>query len=373
VSHSVRPIPLVLATSTLTGGGAEKQLYLFLRGLDRRRFRPEVITYVWGQWAEKIRSLGIPVHWFDYRRGRLAAIRDTYAYLKAQRPLILHAWGVTAGLIARTAARLARIPIIIMSERNAPLENWQAHHFWLELVLRRFTTRYLTNSRHAAEVLASRKLVPRGRIAVVPNGIDLSDYPLAEGSGNELLIGYTGTFKPQKNHLFLVAAASRVAQEWPQARFLFLGDGPLRPEIEAAVRSHGLDRQVTLLGWVDKPQETLRRLDLYVHVARFEGLPNGLMEAMACGLPCIAARIPGCEELIEPEKTGILYPPDNPEKFTQAISRLLGDRQLARRLGHQGRAAIQQHYRVETMVQRIQQIYEAVLSSANTDSPGRNH
>jgi glycosyltransferase involved in cell wall biosynthesis len=362
MSHSVLPIPLVLATSTLTGGGAEKQLYLFLRGLDRRRYRPEVITYVWGQWAQRIQALGIPVHCLDYRRGRLAAIRATYSYLKAQRPLILHAWGVTAGLVARTAARLAGIPVIIMSERNAPSENWQAHHFWLERVLRRFTTCYLTNSRHAAADLASRNFLSAERISVVPNGIDLSEYPPAEGSGNGFLIGYTGTLKPQKNHLFLVAAAARIAREWPQARFLFLGEGPLRPMIEAAVRSHGLERRVTLLGWVDNPQEILRNLDLYVHVARFEGLPNGLMEAMACGLPCVAARIPGCEELIEPEETGLLYPPDNPDLFTQAVSRLLSDRGLARRLGQQGREAIRQHYEVETMVHKIQQVYETVLS-----------
>jgi glycosyltransferase involved in cell wall biosynthesis len=365
VSHSVPPIPLVLASSTLLGGGAEKQLYLFLRGLDRRRYRPEVITYVWGQWAEKIQALDIPVHLFDYGRGRLAAIRDTHSYLKAQRPVILHAWGVTAGLIARPAARLARIPVIIMSERNAPLENWHAHHFWLELVLRRFTTCYLTNSRHAAAALASLNLLPRERIAVVPNGLDLSDYPLAEGSGNGLLIGYTGTFKPQKNHLFLVAAASQVVRDWPQARFLFLGEGPLRPEIEAAVRSHGLDRQVSLLGWVDKPQEILRRLDLYVHVARFEGSPNGLMEAMACGLPCIAAQIPGCEELIEPEKTGLLYPPDNPEKFTQAISRLLSDRQLAHRLGKEARRAIKNNLEVDKMCDSIMKTYSYWMESYN--------
>ena len=198
MSTSIRSIPIVLASSTLTGGGAEKQLYLFLRGLDRRRYRPEVVTYVWGQWAEKIQALDIPVRCFDYRRGRLAAIRGTYFYLKAQRPLILHAWGVTAGLMARPAARLARIPAIIMSERNTPLQNWSARHWWLELVLRRFTTCYLTNSRHAAEALVNRNLLSRDRIAVVHNGIDLSDYPLAEGSGNGLLIGYTGTFKAQK-------------------------------------------------------------------------------------------------------------------------------------------------------------------------------
>jgi glycosyltransferase involved in cell wall biosynthesis len=361
VSALERPVSLVLAISTLTGGGAEKQIYLFLQRIDRQRYRPEVITYVRGQWTEKIQALDIPVRCFDYRWGGLAVLKQTYDYLKVKRPVILHTWGVTAGLVARPAAYLARIPIIIHSERNAPLKNWQLHHLWLERVFRRFTTCYLTNSRHAAQDLASLNLAHRERISVVPNGIELSDYPPAAGAGDQVLIGYTATFKPQKNHHFLVAAADRVLRECPHAHFLFLGDGSLRPEIEAALQRLQLNGRVTLLGWVANPQEILRKLTLYVHVAHYEGLPNGLMEAMACGVPCIAARIPGCAELIEHDRTGILFSPDNQGEFAGAVSRLLADRHLAQRLGHQGRAFIQRHFGVESMTDNIQRIYETVL------------
>jgi glycosyltransferase involved in cell wall biosynthesis len=157
----------------------------------------------------------------------------------------------------------------------------------------------------------------------------------------------------QKGLDCLLEAAALV----PEARFVLAGDGPERARLVAQAHALGLNDQVVFLGYRRDIPELLASCDLFVLPSLFEGLPLSILEAMAAGKPVIASAINGTDEAVFHGKTGLLVPPGDAAALSQAIRTLLFDPALAQRLVTAGRSQVQREFSVETMVQRVTDIY----------------
>jgi glycosyltransferase involved in cell wall biosynthesis len=196
--------------------------------------------------------------------------------------------------------------------------------------------------------------IPTEKIAVIPNGVDTRRYqrhierrPARARIGlrdADRAIAVVATFKEQKGHRFLIDAAAILSPDFPFVRFLLIGDGELRADLEHRIAAHGLGNQFLLLGMRPDVPELLAAADLFVLPSLWEGLPMALVEAMAAGLPVVATEVSGTRGVMVDGETGLLVPPGDAFALARAIAALLVDPNRAAAMGAAARRRIETHY-----------------------------
>jgi len=159
----------------------------------------------------------------------------------------------------------------------------------------------------------------------------------------------------------LLRAFAQVLARHPRARLLMIGEGELRPELEALATSLGVSRAVIWPGFRRDIPRLLAAMDVYVQPSANEGLPLSILEAMAAGKPIVATRIKGVVELIEHEVTGLLVSLGNREALVAAILRLLEDGSLAERVGRVARSRVADRFGLQRMVKAYDALYRKYL------------
>jgi glycosyltransferase involved in cell wall biosynthesis len=152
---------------------------------------------------------------------------------------------------------------------------------------------------------------------------------------------------------------------WPeqlQPHLRIVGEGIFRPHLERIIAELHIQESVELLGKRLDIVDLLQHSWGFVLPSRWEGMPNALLEAMACGLPCVATRVSGSEDIIQSEINGLLVEPEQPALLAHALRRIVTDRALALRLGQEARDTIVTRYRIETVAERCLHLYHYLLS-----------
>jgi glycosyltransferase involved in cell wall biosynthesis len=177
----------------------------------------------------------------------------------------------------------------------------------------------------------------------------------------EPVVGTVACFKPQKGPLDFIRACQLVKQQVPDAHFLMVGDGELRPEVERLGRRLGLDGTLHLVGWCEDVPQWLGAMDVFVLASRWEGLPIACLEAMASGLPVVGTTAGGIPELIRHGHNGLLVPIGEPHRLSEAVVRLLRDEEARRAMGARSGQLLDGQFTVERMVRETEQFYEELL------------
>ncbi len=200
------------------------------------------------------------------------------------------------------------------------------------------------------------------RIQRLPNTIDTGRFrpdPTQSRAGATVL--YVGRLSEEKGVTVLLTAWPLVQQQLPAARLLLVGDGPQRAALETQAASLGIRESVTFVGAVQEGTERYyQQATLFVLASHREGVPIALLEALACGLPVVASRLPSVEQIVEEGVNGLLVPPGDhvalAETLVQGLAR--GDRDA---LGRAGRALVEQHYSLERVLGQYQGLYESLM------------
>ncbi len=197
----------------------------------------------------------------------------------------------------------------------------------------------VANSQGLAELSAKTDPFP---VAVVPNGVDSAVFcPGPQESGARFRILFAGRLQEQKNLGLLLDELARLRREGlTNLRLDVAGDGKLKEAMCRRAQRLGIDDGVVWHGWLDRPDllALYQCADCFVNPSLYEGLPNTVLEAMACALPVVASRVPGNDALVADGETGLLFPLEEPRQLGDALARLEGDRAAARRMGAEGRA-----------------------------------
>jgi glycosyltransferase involved in cell wall biosynthesis len=240
--------------------------------------------------------------------------------------------------------------------------------------LRRAPVTYQTVSRRGDAYLAAEG-IPAERSIYIPTGVDIARFHPADGmpaSPRPHLreIACVARFEHSKGIDVLLRAWSLLLRpDTSEAgsgrpRLLLIGDGLLRPQFEALAHQLSLDDSVVFMGHRDDIAETLQRCYAFVLPSRWEGLPNALLEAMACGLPCVATRVSGSEDVLTDGVNGLLVPPEQPIALSEALRRLLDDSDFAARLGSAARTTIEREYSLPTVVDQFIALYRRLTQQA---------
>ena len=376
---------------TLEVGGAERSLLEIVRRLDRRRFKPVVCHVYRGDTLQtefedagtSVISLNVAGKYDFLRAGaRLTRV------VRRERPSLLHTTLFRADQIGRFAGRCTNTPVVssFVNTSYEPVRLVDNPHLsrWKLGVLRRldaFTCRWVdrfhavsgavrdSNCRHL-NITASRvKVIPRGRHLQQFEGPSDSseqkvrhDLEVAEGS---LLFLNVGRLIDQKGHRYLLEAMKRVAEVLPDARLAIAGEGWMRPELEQLTRRLGVEATVALLGRRDDVPRLLAAADVFVFPSLFEGLPGALVEAMIAGKPIVASDIAEIREIIEPNRSGLLVPPRDPETLAEAMIRLATNAQLRSTLSENASQIASLRFDIERVVRKMEEFYAEVIEEPN--------
>jgi glycosyltransferase involved in cell wall biosynthesis len=377
VSSSSKETPRTIAffPPRLVTGGTQRHLLEVLKFLDRRRFRPIVISAKrGGEIGRAIEASGVELVRLDLGErvvsvDMVRCVRQTAALFRARNVEVVQCFQWRPALIGIAAARLARRGRVVAGRRSAPVE--RGVRALLEDLVVRLADRVVVN----AETLRPRGAAA-ARTEVIPSGVDTELFRprpeiRAEArarlglSAANRVVGTVGRLETRKGTAVLLEAAARlVKKELPDLRVLVVGDGPLRDELPALAARLGITDHVVMLGDRSDVPEVLAALDVFVLPSRTEGMSNALLEAMATALPVVATAVGGNPEVVSAEMTGVLVPPDDVMAMADAVMRLATSPILAAELGAAARRQVEERYGARAMVRRLEAVYAAVADAA---------
>lgn len=194
-------------------------------------------------------------------------------------------------------------------------------------------------------------------VRVIPNGVDTDAYspletPAHEVEGRAIRIGSITRLEPSKDHVSGIRALDLLVKQGRSVTMLIAGDGSNRHELEHIVGELGLTSHVRFLGDLTRDEviETLRSLDIFLHLSVGETVSVAVLQAMATGLPVVATHAEGLDKTIIPGTTGVLVPPKDPEAIAIALDELASDPEMRQRLGGEGRAAVEKRFSERRML-----------------------
>ncbi|MFP4671473.1 MAG: glycosyltransferase family 4 protein [Desulfohalobiaceae bacterium] len=216
--------------------------------------------------------------------------------------------------------------------------------------------------------------VPDSKLSCVPSAVDtdryrpgcdrdwfLQEFGLQE---QDRVLGTVAQLIPRKGHVYLLQALPRILEGCPEAKLLFLGQGPLLAELRQQAQALGVLERVQFAGFRTDLHWILPCLEMLVHPALLEGLGVSLLQAAAAGLPIVASRTGGVPEIVLDQENGFLLQPGQIDPLARAVLSLLQDPDSARRMGHRGRELVGQRFSVSAMVKGNLQVYQELMGAA---------
>jgi L-malate glycosyltransferase len=366
---------------TLMTGGLERMVYLLASQVDASRFSPEILVFDrWGAVAEEALAAGVPVT-LDRRGpgfldpgllGRLAT------RLRRDPPALVHAHNCTALVYAAFAAKLAggNVPVVYTEhDRSFP---GRVPDRAMHIAAGRMVDKVVVVAQWLADALVKWERFPAERISVIPNGIEgqgfSGKYDIAairaelgvrEGAP---LASCVARLVAVKNHGALITAWRRIADVWPGATLLLVGDGDARPAVEEAVRKNGLQREVRLLGERSDVPRLLAASDFHVLASHSEGMSLTLLEAMAAGKASVATAVGGNPEVITDGRTGLLVAPGDVHALAAAMASLIQDPFTADDLGRRARARFSERFTLGAMIRSYEGVYDDTIAARSSDA-----
>jgi glycosyltransferase involved in cell wall biosynthesis len=217
---------------------------------------------------------------------------------------------------------------------------------------------------HAVHLGARREAV-----RVIANGVDVQRFRPGAGRVNGTFrVACVGRLIFNKGPQYLLEAAPEVLQGHPEAAFVFVGDGPLRPHLEERARQLGVGHRVTFLGTRPDVPAILQTCDVLVRPSLLEGMPLTVLEAMACGLPVVATPVSGTAELVRHGENGLLVRPADPASLARAILRLMENEPLREAQGRKARRLVEDGYSWDAVAEKTLAVYRELLPPA-TEEP----
>jgi glycosyltransferase involved in cell wall biosynthesis len=373
----MKKIRVVHIVPMLSPGGAERVAVHIVRGLNRQRYEPAVISFT-GRLGCDLDALleedGVEVRYlgkrpgFDYRVfSRLhRALRDSH-------PDIIHThlhvlrYALPSMLVLKYASRLHTVHNLAEREIEPGLR-------WLQ--------RYALSHRVvpvavAKEVaLSVERLYGIPRCQVISNCIPTDYYTCPRTSrgvwraregfeDNDILFVCVGRFAPQKNHALLLKAFALGPASNSNAHLVLVGAGALQGQLEAQAKNLGLARQAHFLGLRTDIPDVLGAMDVFVLSSDYEGNPLSVMEAMASGLPIVSTAVGGVPDLFESGKEGLFVQPVDALGLGMAMVSLLRNREARQSLGKAAAQRAREKFDVSTMVQAYETLYESLAGQAH--------
>jgi glycosyltransferase involved in cell wall biosynthesis len=373
--HRIR---VMFPVNRLGAGGTEQQLLELVRGIDKARFEPLVVSLYPGFPLEpEVRRIPGTELLSVNRKGKhdFWVMTRILSLLRQKEVDIIQPFLTPATFFGLLSAVIDHTPVKIVTERSAAgLKTTLGYKFYqkLEDFLTRFADWIVPNSEAGMSYLLARGIKP-DRIKVIYNGVNLErlnpDLNRVDQIRNQMglspdgmVVGITANFKPAKDYATFLQGAKLIHQIMPQTRFAILGDGPLRSNVESMVRELGMEPFVTLFGLQRDIASYISCFDIACLCSSYaEGCSNATLETMALGKPVVVSNVGGNREVVDHGNTGFLVPARNPEALADSVLACLRQPDWAKDIGQRARNMVIARFSVARMVHDYEQLYEQAM------------
>lgn len=394
--------PHVHAIGSLAAGGSERQLRTFVSNMQAkldgvkilctnpsnesaaffaREISSDRVEVKWNvgshdhffasqpvlQLTRKLRSVLLPPEVVETASGFVSEFERL-------KPSVVHCWLDYTNVAVGLAAVLCGVPKVVLGLRSLPPFHFGFYRPYFRPMYRALLSSpgvvMTANSAAGAKDYASWLGIEPAMIRVIHNGIDLS--ALSEPSAAELaafraefrlgadpVVGMVGRVVEEKRPFLWLQVACEVLKRRPQAKFLWVGGGPLEAHLRQEIASLGMSDRVIVTGTRKDIGTVLSALSVFLLTSRVEGLPNALIEAQAFGVPVVSAAVGGTAETFQEGVTGSGVRGDRAEDYADAITRFLDDANALARAKQYGPSLVNERFSVDSVVDKMLALYRS--------------
>ena len=377
-------IKIMQISDTLRFGGIERIVKNFAVSLDRRDYAFSACALdTDGVFGDELRTLGFPVHVLGKAPGiDLRLCGKLYELLRRERVDIVHTHNFSPLLYVTPVARLAGVKVHVHTEHSRTIFPDAKRRMVAERVLSNFVDTITAVSNQVRNDMIKYEKIHPEKTQVIINGIE-TDVPSITQSReallahlgikeNALIVGVCCRLVEQKGVQYLIESIPDVLRSYPCAKFVIVGDGPLRAELEELSVRLGVGPSVVFTGFRTDVNDLLHVIDVYVLPSLFEGTPLGLLEAMRAGCPVIVTNVGSNDELVEDGMSGLIVPPKRPDLLSQAVIKMLSDSSTRLAMGRCAKQRMVREFSLNSMMQKYDVLYKDLMAQANYCGPKEN-
>jgi len=354
-------------------GGGESHVLELVEELNKEYYESIVLSFTYGPMVDRLKSMGIKTYVieterpFDFRKWRKVT-----EILKSERIDIVHAHGTRANSNTYSSAKKLGIPVVYT------VHGWSFHpdQGFLLKGLRILGEKFLVDKSELTICVSDNNLIdaskefPMKRAEVVKYGINLKKFNPALSfpdiraefgiDKDTVVIGYVVRMTKQKDPLTLVHAIALIPSHL-NVKFLFIGDGELKESAIKLAKELNVSSKIQFVDFRQDVPSILNGIDVYCLPSLWEGLPIGMLEAMAMGRAVVVTAIDGAKEVIKNMENGILVPVQDPEKLAEALILLIDNPELRKKIGENAAATILSDFNVSKMTRKVESIYDKMI------------
>lgn len=357
-------------------GGGESHVLSLVAALDKERFEPVVLSFTDGPMIDRLQQMNIPSHVISSAKPfDPACVSKVSSLLKKEGIDIVHAHGTRAASNLFLPAKLNGLPMIYT------IHGWSFHQDqpFFKKNLRILSERMLTGlaKKNISVSASNRETGTRHfsgfRSEVINNGIDLGHFNPSRGikdlrgelgiPATHTVIGYIARITLQKDPLTLIRAFSLALRQNSDLTLLVVGDGDLKKETVELAETLGISANVRFQPFRTDVPEVLNAIDVFCLPSLWEGMPIGLLEAMAMAKAVIVTAVDGSREIVQHNQNGLIVPVKDPEALAAAMTLLHRDTTLRGRLQVAATATVSREYCMEKMARKVEGIYSGIIQT----------
>jgi glycosyltransferase involved in cell wall biosynthesis len=383
----MRKINLLYVITKLELGGAQKQLLGLINSLDKQRYSIFLFTAKDGLLISEAALIeGVILKKSKFLERLINPLKDIlalfeiYCFIKKNRIQVVHTHSSKAGILGRLAAKLAKTPVIIHTVHGWSFNDYQPAsirylYIFLEKFCATFTNKIIVVSKFDQDKGLENSVGKKNQYALIRYGLDAQVFKdagrrsqsrqLLGLSDTDLVVGMVACFKPQKAPLDFIALAGLIKKDFPDTKFVLVGDGQLRKKVDIRIKQLNLGGQVILTGWHNDIPLILSGLDVFVLTSLWEGLPIVILEAMAAGVALVATDTGGIAEIVVNGTTGYLVKPQDILSMRIRVGELLSSAQKRDIFVKLSKEIIgSQEFLLSSMFKNTAQIYSNLLEES---------
>jgi len=365
--------------------GAERNLYETVTLIDKNKFKPFVCVLAPGIATGVFEEAGVKVINPGIKRiytpkAFIEAFK-LIKFIRKNKIKIVITYHESSDFWGGLTAKLAGVKVLISSRRDMGYK-LKKRHIFIYKILNEIYDAVITVSDAVKDTVFEREKALYSRIHTIHNGVNTVKFSPKEKNielkrkyginENFPVIGMVAAMRPIKGYEYFIKAASIVLKKYPEARFVAVGwkgvyEGHYR-YLKKIAGELGINDKIIFTGKIENTEEIYSMFDIFAMSSINEGFSNAVLEAMSSGLPVAATRGGGTPEAVEDGKTGFLVRPRSSEELAEAIIKMLNNRQMASKMGEFGRRRVLDYFTLESMVERVEKIYEKLLERKSAEN-----
>jgi len=361
-------------------GGAQQNTLFTVKQHDREKYNVFLVAGPEGLLVEEAKkTANLKTYFLPELKHELSPFYDFKCLFRLKKIFkdekidIVHTHSSKAGILGRLAAKMAKVPVIIHTIHGFSFNDFQNFftknlYIFLERQAAKISSKLIAVTKVDIEKGLKAGVGSAEKYVLIRSGFDLTEFTVLRDTSslrkefglNEgtKTVGMVACLKPQKNPADFVRMAALVRLAHPNAKFILVGDGEKREEVEKLITEHNLKNEIILTGWRKDVAGFIQLFDVVVLTSLWEGLPRVLPQAMCAGKPVVATAVDGSKEAIIDGVNGYLVPPKDFRAAAAKVNMLLADENLRKSLGQNGKSRAGE-WSQDKMVTAIEELYEA--------------